>query len=251
MSKRSLATLFCIAATCGSAEAAILTHDYQLNGSLADALGGPALVSHGGSLGASDYSFDVNQGLTLSNGFTDAADYSIELAFSFSNTSGYDKIIDFKDRTSDTGFYTLNSALNFYPVATGPAATIPGETPVNVILTRDGASGTTRGYVNGALQWSFLDSSSYGVFSGLDNIAHFFRDDFATGQAEAAAGSVDFIRIYQGAISGVDAQCLQSNTPGSCNILSLGNNNNVPLPGTLALLGAGLLPLALRRRAAR
>ncbi len=42
-----------------------LIHTYDLNGSLADALGGPALVANGGTLNATNYSFGPNQGLTL------------------------------------------------------------------------------------------------------------------------------------------------------------------------------------------
>ena len=42
-----------------------LIHDYELNGSFADALGGPSLTPNGGTLNATNYTFGPNQGLTL------------------------------------------------------------------------------------------------------------------------------------------------------------------------------------------
>jgi len=54
-----------------------LIHDYQLNGSLADALGGPALVDLGGTLGADRFSFANNLGLRLTAGLPNPDNYSI------------------------------------------------------------------------------------------------------------------------------------------------------------------------------
>src|SRR5439155_4734808 len=44
-----------------------LIHDYELNNSFADALGGPDVIPNGGSLTPSTYVFGPNEGLTLSN----------------------------------------------------------------------------------------------------------------------------------------------------------------------------------------
>ena len=74
----------------GNAQSA-LTHDYQLNGSLADTLGGPSLVSAGGVLSANGYSFGANQGLSLSNALGDNGNYSIEMQFSSAYRSGRSK----------------------------------------------------------------------------------------------------------------------------------------------------------------
>ena len=52
------------------AYAASVAHIYELNGSLADSLGGPALSAAGGTLNATNYSFAANQGLSLQNGLT-------------------------------------------------------------------------------------------------------------------------------------------------------------------------------------
>lgn len=42
------------------------TFVYDLNGTLAEANGGPALVAHGGTLGPTGYAFGPNTGLSVS-----------------------------------------------------------------------------------------------------------------------------------------------------------------------------------------
>jgi hypothetical protein len=83
------------------------------NNTLADANGGPSLVSYGGTL-SNGYYFGVNKGLSLSG--TGAFDvYSIDIHFYFDNISasfnGYQRILDFQNRTSDSGLYSLNGSL--------------------------------------------------------------------------------------------------------------------------------------------
>ena len=252
MSFRKIAAFAVLAGSIGAAHgAAILTHDYELNGSLSDALGGPSLVSFGGTLGGTGYTFGANQGLSLSNGFANAGNYSIEMGFSFDTTGGFRKILDFKNRTSDNGLYNLTHNLNFFPITTGVGGQITDTTFVTVILTRDSGSTVAVGYVNGAQQISFTDTTSLAVFDAASNIAQFFRDDFATGQGEASSGFVDFIRVYDGALTGNQASCLQGSNPLACNIPGAVGNQSVPEPGSLALLGLGLLGFFARKRGAR
>jgi hypothetical protein len=53
-------------ALCAAFDAgATMIHDYELNGSLTDTLGGASLTAHGGTLDASGYRFGYNQGLAL------------------------------------------------------------------------------------------------------------------------------------------------------------------------------------------
>jgi hypothetical protein len=82
------------------------------NNTLADANGGPSLVSYGGTL-SNGYYFGVNKGLGLSG--TGAFDvYSIDIHFYFDDVSasfnGYQRILDFQNRTSDSGLYSLNGS---------------------------------------------------------------------------------------------------------------------------------------------
>src|SRR4051794_40331671 len=58
-------------------------HVYDLNGTLSDRMGGPALVSDGGSLQAQPgrYVFGTNQGLRLSGALADTSSYSVVMRF--------------------------------------------------------------------------------------------------------------------------------------------------------------------------
>ena len=207
-----IATLLVLASADAPCLAGII-HDYELNGSFADSLGGPALAPAGGTLNATNYSFGANQGLSLSSWLTGSAtsgNYSIETTFNFSNLSSFRKIIDFKDLTSDNGLYNLNTALNFFPEATGPSGAFTANVNAHLVLTRDGGTNQVVGYVNGVQQISFTDSSSRATFTGTNNIIQFFKDDFNTGQTEASGGVVDFIRIYDSALTRLEVAALEA-----------------------------------------
>jgi hypothetical protein len=121
MTKLSRAVIVCLSATMmvtGVASSARAnTFFYFLdNNTLADANGGPSLVSYGGTL-SNGYHFGVNEGLSLSG--TGAFDvYSIDIHFYFDNVSasfdGYQRILDFKNRALDEGLYSLNGKLVFF-----------------------------------------------------------------------------------------------------------------------------------------
>lgn len=176
-----------------------LIHQYRLDGSLADDLGGPSLVSLGGSIGPTSYAFGPNQGLALSNaGIT--TNYTIEMNFRFSDLLGYRRILDFKNLSADSGLYTLNTALNFYPIGSGASGTFAPDQNANVVITRDGSTNQVMAYVNGALHLSFSDGSSLATFTGPNNIMHFFRDDNAVG-GEATSGVAEWLRIWDNVLS--------------------------------------------------
>ena len=216
----------CLAVLAAAPAQAALVHSYELNGSLADSLGGPALTANGGTLSGTGYSFGANQGLSVSGlSISPSGYYAIEMSFSFSDLSGYRKIIDFSSLASDAGLYNLSSSLNFYPVMTGPSGVFQANTLAKLLLTRT-AAGIVTGFVNGIQQISFNDVSNLALASTLN----FFIDDFATGQREASGGFVDYIRIS-------DDKAVSS----------------VPLPAGFPLLAAGLAGLGMvsRRRRAK
>jgi hypothetical protein len=187
-----------LSAWTGTAQAATLTHLYKLNNTLADSFGGSSLVANGGTLAAGGYSFAANQGPSLSNAIN-PTDYSILLDYSISSTSGFIKIVDFKNFTSDTGVYNVSQKLQFFPVT---GATIIGDNvPVRLVLTRSAGSSATTGYFNGVQQFTFTDSTNLATFTAANNIINFFQDDAATRGLEASAGFVKNIAIYNGALS--------------------------------------------------
>ena len=206
--------------------------DFQLNGDLNNQAGGAlTLTNNGGTLGANGITFGANQGPTIS-GFTSPSAYSVEVAFSFDNLSGYRKILDFQNLTSDSGLYNLNERLNFYPVVTSGQTNFFTGQMAHLVFTHDATD-----------SWGYIGNNPALTFSGGNNsladigsLLHFFRDDFATSQGEASSGFVDYIRIYDTALTANEVAGLSVSA--------------IPEPETYAMLlaGLGLLGFAARRR---
>jgi hypothetical protein len=195
--------MFFCAPTYVFAAPASVIHIYEFNSSYTDSLGGPAIVATGpsGSLTATEYVFGTADGLSLSNG-VNSAEYSIEMLFHIDVAdNGYVKFIDFKNLTSDNGLYNYNTDLYFYNEVEGPPGVINNGTTVHVVLTRDAATKEVVGYVNGAQQITFTDSSDLAVFNATNNIINFFADDTTTSGREDSSGAVDRIRIYSGVLT--------------------------------------------------
>jgi hypothetical protein len=233
---------FVIAATLAlsvaSTQAAVLLHEYALRGNLDDNRGGPSLIGLGGQITALGYVFAANQGLTLTSSALNTASFSLEVSFRFDSTSGYRKIADFHDRADDTGFYQLNTALNFYPVTSGPTGDFSPGVDVHVVLTRDGTTNVVTGYVNGQERFSFVDSSSIATFTAAKKLT-LFTDDSAT-SGEASAGTANYIRVFDGALTASEVSALHA----------AGAPLAVPEPSTLALVAIGAVLMAgyFRRR---
>ena len=234
-------------AFCGANAAdAALIHNYELNGSLADSLGGPSLTETtpgSGVIGAQAYTFAQNQGLRLAaSALPSLSTYSVETSFLFTDTTGYRRILDFKNRASDTGLYNLNTALNFYNIVTGTSGTIVPAVQTQVVFTRDGTTGTVAGYVNGVQQITFNDA---GGLSVIDTFLTFFQDDLAVSN-EASAGRADFIRIYDNALTATEVAALPTGTLPMTPPVT----GQVPEPASWAMMigGFGMIGAALRRR---
>jgi hypothetical protein len=219
-------------------QAATLTHTYDLTSALTDLVGSTSLNSDGGSVGPAGYAFGANQGLNVGSALTNVGDYSILVDFSFQDLSGFRKILDFKDLTSDNGVYNLSTNLNYFNFSFGPNGAFTANTLARVIVTRDSGTGLEVGYVNGVQQFSFTDSTSDGLFSGTNGIIRFFEDDSVTGQREAAAGLATRISIYDGALNASEVAGLGGPQTSSA----------VPEPASILLLGTGLSLFVLARR---
>ena len=226
------ASLALAAASAGAA----LTHSYSLDGTLADTLGGPALVADGGTLNATDYSFLANQGLQYTGGL--GSTYSVEMVFSLTtNDSAWRKLLDFSDRVNDEGFYyDPANHLNYFPLSPSGTTTIANGSVVHVVFTHD-ATNQISAYLNGIQEFSVTGGSAVlGAFP-----LHLFEDDAATGFGEAGAGAVDCVAIYDAALSAADVQALGGSCPGAAPL-------PVPEPSDLPLVALAMLGVAAARR---
>jgi hypothetical protein len=180
------------------------TFTYELNDSFAEANGGPSLVSYGGTLGQTGYTFAAQQGLSLSGiGIFDV--YSIDIRFYFDDVNAslntYQKILDFKNRTSDSGLYSLSGSLVLFattgsgdPSAGSGVHNFTNGMMADLLVTRN-ASGLFSAFVNGHFAFSVMDMDGATRFSGPDNIMYFFMDDVLSFSPEAGSGFVDRIQV--------------------------------------------------------
>ena len=169
-----------------------------------------------GTVGATGFSLRLNSGLQIANGLFNAADKSIETAFSFDAISSWRRIIDFKNRTTDRGLYNFNGAIQFFPFATGSDIFSHGGM-VNIIATRDNATDTFNVYAGGVNILSLEDGTGDAIFSMLGQLVNFFRDDVAVPN-EASPSFFDKIRFYDEALTAIEAQCLQTGSPEACGV---------------------------------
>jgi hypothetical protein len=220
--------LLVLGAACSAVRAQTPSHVYDLNGTYADALGGPALTPQGGTLGATGYSFGGDQGPSLTGALPTSV-YSIEMQFRIDDVSGYRSLINFKDLGTDNGLYNQGGFLRLYQggnIANSPAAVFSNNTLAHLILTRDAAN-TLVGYVDGVEAFTFADASGTATFTGPGNVGWFLNDN----SGEEPSGFLDYIRVY-------DAPLTQAQ------VTERFNNRNAPFTGA-AVPEAGTLPLVL------
>ena len=180
----------------GSMVSAALLNSYDFDSGFDDTLGaGVDLTANGGSVSGGTYNFTDNQGLRLTSALPSITDYGIEFKFRIDgSTSGYNKLIDFQDLTSDFGLYVFDGSLDFFTVAGGGGSITAGE---DVVVGLERKAGLLKGFVDGTEVFSGTDPGLQAVPGS--NILNFFEDDTATGKFESFAGSVDWIRIHDSA----------------------------------------------------
>lgn len=241
--KFGFSLVFAAALCATSAKSAVLTHQWTLNGTTADTFGGTAMVlPNSGALGATGYNFTASNGLSAGpnvSGALSTNNYSIEMLVRLDSMGGYKKLIDFKNLSSDRGFYFLNGQSNFYPFVTSGSIFGAGA-DLHLVATRNSVTNIFNFYVNGALQLTLNDSGGEAIFSALGAPVHLMRDDIATGGVESTSGFLNYVRFYDGALTGAEVAGLSP--------LEIAGPTPAPAPAALALLGLGLVSIGLLRR---
>lgn len=184
-----------------AAEAAGLRHDYPLNGTPADRLGGaPARVPEGAQLGPKGYRFPENRGPAITPSF-DTASYTIELRFLIDRTESWVKILDFSGLRLDEGFYSYFGRAQFYRGLGESRETVivPGVW-VHAVLTRDGPSRTVTAWIDGREQFRFTDTRDLARLTGGNRTLHIFVDEDVTARGEASPGFLDYVRLWDCAL---------------------------------------------------
>lgn len=227
-------------------------HLYNLqNGSLADLIGSTSLVADGAhttTIGQG-ISFGASNGFSLGSVFTSGGSYTLVMQFMLSAatpSSGYQKLVDFKDQTADEGYYSLSGQADFFPLAPGTNAVYNTNAFQTTVLTRSvtpGVGSIFSAYVNGALQLQFNDSDNLADFSGTNNIARFFEDDTHTNKAESGSGILGCLSTFNTAKTSTEIASL-----ATCAVPVIPPVTTTPEPSSLALCLAGLTAVVFAAR---
>ena len=198
-------------------QAVTLVHLFEFDNDLNDSLSSTVLTDNEGTINSDSYSFGANQGLFLDTALSLADNYSIGIQFSFETVSSWRKIVDFKDRSPDSGQYILSNNLFFFAPTNGGSGNIQADEFINVVFTRSSLDNLYTAYLNGSSspEFSFVDSTSQAIAfdnSGFAQFA-FFMDDSATGFGEASAGIVNEIRIWDGPLLASEISTALSEIP--------------------------------------
>lgn len=162
------------------------------------------------------FTVDTQQALT--------GTYTIMLKFSFTDPNKYSswrKIIDFQNRTNDTGFYLNSGRIRQYPLGSNGPTVFPVNTDITLMVTRDD---TTKQFTvftydgtNFVQEIQVTDTNNDAIpiastlYQGGTKLGFFF-DDTATASEATSTGKVYYIRLWEGqALSSADLQ-LQSQT---------------------------------------
>lgn len=202
---------------------ATLLHEYRLDGTFADQLGGPSLVSTGGVLGPLGYNFTAGHTLSVSGALANTSHYAIEMFFTLDETNDYRKLIDFQNLTSDDGLYNIDGVLNFYDYSLADTQSLAPGRLIHLIASRDNSNELFTSYVDGVLQNAAIDDTRAAVFGGTNGIIQFLRDDAITA-VENPRGYLEYIRIYDGPVSAAEAAALYAAAPPRLTVSRMGNS---------------------------
>ncbi|TWT94146.1 choice-of-anchor Q domain-containing protein [Neorhodopirellula pilleata] len=171
---------------------------FEFNGRLRDSFGGVSLTSSDiGVFINGGYVFEPGQGLSLYAGITNPREYAIEMTFELGDRTNFQKLLDFKDLTLNTGLYNIDDVIYFYRENASDVDSnikIQRGRQYNLLFTRVDATSEVQMLIDGELAFSFIDSNDQAVLSEANAVVHFFKDDNQI-SGDVASGIVTEIRI--------------------------------------------------------
>jgi hypothetical protein len=143
------------------------------------------------------YRFKKNWGFQFNNAlagnFLDST-YTIELYFKFDDVDGWNRVIDWKNRTTDDGAYVYYGDLGFYNFSRSDSTTVMAGDYTYFVVTRNGVTKNLWMYSDAKNEVNFIDAEDAGVID-TSHVLNFFRDDLIV-QNEASSGTVALLNIY-------------------------------------------------------
>ncbi len=238
----------------GASAMVVPSHIYEFSGKTTDVRGGPAMVAGSGAsyqapgTPEGGMKFLANEGPSVTGAIAQPGQYSIEMFFSLDDVFSYRRLVDFKNGASDSGLYLYGGDLLLFGASGFGELNAGADSMLHVVLTRT-ADRQVSAYANGQLLFSIFDTYNVALFSE-DDVARFFIDD--NNAAETSSGFVDFIRLYDGALSANEIAALY-NGGVPFRDFAIEAPGGVPEPASWAtmIIGFGLMGSALRRRKER
>jgi len=133
--------------------------------------------------------------------------------FSFSDVTGYRRIIDFLNGQTDVGLYILNGSLNFYP--NGNVGTLNSFAPNTfylLSLVRDSSTNQIQIYLNGSSFGSYADVAGNYRTAADTTPLYLFRDNIAgSAQCENSGGSIKYFRIEPSVSTSAEVAAIYAN----------------------------------------
>lgn len=208
----------------GSASAATLKANYQLQGDLTSAVGGaPSLADLGGGnrfvretvdgVSRQVLRFPQGGGLALgASGLVDPRSFSVVLLFRLDELNGFRRILDFSDSTADNGFYDYSGGAVVYGSDGGPARSgiVFDDSYAQVVLTSAPAGDSQRVvvYVNGAEVVAATAPKDFDLGPGTLRL---FQDNVkGPAGGEESAGALACLLVYDGALGAEEIDQLRS-----------------------------------------
>ncbi len=127
--------------------------------------------------------------------------YTIVILFRFDQISGFRRVVDFANRTTDDGAYIQDGRLEFENTANAPFL---ASTYIQIVICRD-AAGTVRGYRDGGFRVNQPDGGTFQITGA--NALRFFQDDLVVPN-EMSAGNVARIRLYDAPMTTTQVRAL-------------------------------------------